>query len=56
LITIGFDSHYYAYEIIKNENCSELDGFYINELPDLTPTVACIIGNGEMYATLIYAL
>lgn len=56
LITIGFDSHYYAYEIIKNENCSELEGFYINELPDSTPTVARILGNGKMYATLKYAL
>lgn len=56
LITIGFDSHYYAYEIIKNENCSELEGFCINELPDPTPTVARSLGNGKMYATLKYAL
>lgn len=56
LNTIGFDSHYYAYEIKKNENCSDLEGFYINELPDPTPTVAHVLGNGRIYVTLKYAL
>jgi len=56
LYTIGFTSHYYAYEITKNENCSELEGLYIYELPDSTPTVSRVLGNGKMYATLKYAL
>jgi len=38
------------------KNYSELEGFYINELPDPTPTVARVLGNGKMYATLKYAL
>jgi len=56
--SIGFDPHYHAYEIenTKEINISNHIGCYINELPDSTPTVARVLENGKMYATLKYAL
>lgn len=53
-LIISFGSHYFAYEIIKNENCSGLKGFYINGLPDPILTVARDLGNEKMYATLTF--
>lgn len=55
---IGFDPHYHAYEIenTKEINISNYIGCYINELPDSTPTIARVLENGKIYATLKYAL
>jgi len=56
--SIGFDPRYHAYEIenSKEINDSNYIGCYINELPDSTPTIARVLENGKMYATLKYAL
>lgn len=58
--TIGFDSHFHAFEIeIDNSdviNYKELTGYYINDLLDVTPTVPRTIGNYKTYATLRHAL
>jgi len=57
--TVGFDSHFHAFEIkIDNSdliNYTELIGCYISELSNTTPTVARTIGNFKTYATLRYA-
>jgi len=56
-LTIGFDSHFHAYEIKKyNEKEFNINGCYINDLPDSTPTVVRVLSNGKLYATLRYAL
>jgi hypothetical protein len=58
IISIGFDPHYHAYEIENSKiiDISNYIGFYINELPDSTPTKARVLENGKMCATLKYAL
>uniref|UniRef100_A0A2S2NZU9 Uncharacterized protein n=1 Tax=Schizaphis graminum TaxID=13262 RepID=A0A2S2NZU9_SCHGA len=56
-LTVGFDSHFHAYEITKyNEKEINQIGCYIKDLPDPTPTVLRVLGNGNMYASLRYAL
>ena len=56
-LTVGFDSHYHAYELTKyDEKENNLIGCYIKDLPNSTPTVLRVLGNGSMYASLRYAL
>lgn len=58
--TIGFDSHFHAYEIeIDNSEVidyKELTGYYINDLLDVTPTIPRTVQNYKTYATLRHAL
>lgn len=58
LSTIGYDSHFHAYEIEGDDNSKDtnLVGFYVTELCDPTPTISRILGNNKSYATLRYAL
>jgi len=50
---VGFDSHFYAYEIKKyNERESNLIGCYLKDLKFSTPTILCVLGNGKLYASL----
>lgn len=56
--TIGYDSHFHAYEIevdSSNDN-NYLIGIYVNNLCDPTPTLSRVLGNNKSYATLRYAL
>jgi len=46
MLTIGFDEHFCAYEIKNNSN-SKLIGCYMYELPDTTPTIVRVLGNGD---------
>jgi hypothetical protein len=56
-LTVGFDSHFYAYEIKKyNERESNLIGCYLKDLKYSTPTILRVLGNGKLYASLRYAL
>lgn len=55
--TIGFDDHFHAYELKKyDETETNLIGYYINDLPESSPTVIRVLGDGKLYATLRYAL
>lgn len=36
--SVGFDSHFYAHEVIPNNDNSQI-GYYINQIPDKTPTI-----------------
>jgi len=57
MCTIGFDTHFYAFEIEKNSSSSsELTGCYITNLPDPTPTITRVLANGKIYVALKYAL
>jgi len=54
---IGFDTHFYAFEIENNSSSSsELTGCYITDLPDPTPTITRVLANGKMYVALKYTL
>lgn len=56
-LTVGFDNHFHAYEIKKYaEKELIISGCYIKDLSDFTPTVSIVLSNGELYATLRYAL
>jgi len=52
LLTVGFDLHFSAYEIENKNFNSQLIGYYVTELPDTTPTVSRILGNGKLFVTL----
>jgi len=55
--TVGFDDHFHAYELKKyDETEINLIGYYINDLPESSPTVIRVLGDGKLYATLRYAL
>lgn len=55
--TIGFDDHFHAYELKKyDETETNLIGYYIKDLPESSPTVIRVLGDGKLYATLRYAL
>lgn len=58
--TVGFDSHFHAYEIITNNsnsiNLNELFCYCISDLYDPTPTISRALGNNKSYVTLKYAL
>lgn len=58
LSTIGYDSHFHAYEIEGGNSKDNINlvGFYVTELCDPTPTISRILGNNKSYATLRYAL
>jgi len=52
MLTVGFDEHFCAYEIKNNLN-SKLIGLYdMHEIPDRTPTIARVLGNGKLYTSL----
>jgi len=55
IITVGFDSHYYAYQVKLN---SELPfcGCYVTDLQDPTPTIIRTLENGYQLVSLRYAL
>jgi len=55
LITIGFDSHFHAYQIELNSEL-QLFGSYLTNLPDPTPTVIRTLTNGTLFVSLRYAL
>lgn len=55
LTTVGFDSHFHAYQIESNSEL-EIAGCYLTELPNLTPNIITTIGNGTQFVTLRYAL
>lgn len=56
-LTVGFNSHYHAYEIKKyNKSESNLIGCYLKDLKDSTQTILRVLGNGKLYASLRYAL
>ncbi|XP_016661153.1 uncharacterized protein LOC107884141 [Acyrthosiphon pisum] len=55
IITVGFDSHYYAYQVELNSQF-EFGGCYLTDLPDPTPTIIRTLGNGINFVSLRYAL
>ncbi|KAF0682333.1 Uncharacterized protein FWK35_00037840, partial [Aphis craccivora] len=55
LITIGFDSHFHAYQVELN-NGLQLFGSYLTNLPDPTPTIIRTLDNGTLFVSLRYAL
>lgn len=55
IITVGFDSHYYAYQVELNSEF-QIGGCYIIDLPDPTPTIIRTLGNGIHFVSLRYAL
>jgi len=55
IITVGFDSHYYAYQVELNSKF-EFGGCYLADLPDPTPTIIRTLGNGINFVSLRYAL
>jgi len=55
IITVGFDSHYYAYQVELNSEF-QFDGCYLTDLPDPTPTIIRTLGNGIHFVSLRYAL
>lgn len=56
MCTIGFDIHFYAFEIVNNSSSSsELTGCYIADFPDPTPTITRVLANGKIYVALKYA-
>jgi len=55
LITIGFDSHFHAYQVELNSGL-QLFGSYLTNLPDPTPTVIRTLTNGTLFVSLRYAL
>jgi hypothetical protein len=55
LITIGFDRHFYAYQVELNSEL-QLFGSYLTNLPDPTPTVIRTLTNGALFVSLRYAL
>lgn len=55
LQSVGFDCHFYAHEVLHNDNNNQI-GYYINEISDTTPSIIRVLGNGKQYVTLRYAL
>lgn len=52
LSTVGFDPHFFAFEVKSTNLNSKNIGYYITELPDTTPSVSRILSNGKLYVTL----
>jgi len=54
--SVGFDRHFHAYEVLPYNNNNKIMGYYIYQLPDVTPSVTRVLGNGKLYVTLRYKL
>lgn len=55
IITVGFDSHYYAH-LVKLNSELPFGGCYITDLLDPTPKTIWTLGNGMHFASFRYAL
>lgn len=56
LYSVGFNDHFYAHEVEDNTNTYDLIGYYVNQIPDSTPSVTRVLGDGSLYVTIRYAL
>jgi len=56
LYSIGFNNHLYAHEVEDNTNTYDQIGYYVNQIPDSTPSVTRVLGDGSLYVTIRYAL
>lgn len=55
--SLSFDTHFYGHEVENNTNDTYAQiGYYINQIPDSTPSVVRVLGNGKLYVTVRYDL